>query len=59
MCWALTFISHHIGTRDGVNAHPLVRELRSRMDGRYRVTSDLYSGYVGAMREHFEQNVDF
>ncbi len=28
-------------------------------DGRYQVTSDEYNAYVGAMREHFGQNVDF
>src|SRR5271165_3473688 len=52
-------ISHHIGTRNGVNAHAFVCDLRKRTDGRYQVTSDQYNGYVGAIREHFGQNVDF
>ena len=52
-------ISHHIGTRNGVNAHAFVCDLRKRTNGRYQVTSDQYNGYVGAMREHFGQNVDF
>ncbi len=33
--------------------------LGERTDGRYQVTSDQYNGYVGAMGEHFGQNVDF
>src|ERR1035437_4726924 len=37
----------------------IVRDLRKRTAGRYQVTSDQYNGYVGAMREHFGQNVDF
>ena len=36
-----------------------VSALRARTDGRYQVTSDQYSTYVGAMREHFGRNVDF
>ena len=52
-------ISYHIGTRNGVNAHAFVSDLRARTDGRYQVTSDQYNAYVGAMREHFGQNVDF
>jgi transposase-like protein/IS1 family transposase len=52
-------ISHHVGTRNGVNAHAFVSDLRKRTDGRYQVTSDQYNGYVGAMREHFGRNVDF
>src|SRR5271157_4988480 len=52
-------ISHHIGTRNGINAHAFVSDLRARTDGRYQVTSDQYNAYVGAMREHFGQNVDF
>ena len=52
-------ISHHVGTRNGVNAHAFVRDLRKRTNGRYQVTSDQYNGYVGAMREHFGRNVDF
>jgi IS1 family transposase/transposase-like protein len=52
-------ISHHVGTRNGVNAHAFVRDLRKRTEGRYQVTSDQYNGYVGAMREHFGRNVDF
>ena len=36
-----------------------LRSSRSRTDGRYQVTSDQYNAYVGAMREHFGQNVDF
>ncbi len=52
-------ISHHIGTRSGVNAHAFVSDLRRRTNGRYQVTSDQYNGYVGAMREHFGRNVDF
>ena len=52
-------ISHHIGTRNGINAHAFVCDLRRRTEGRYQVTTDQYNGYVGAMREHFGQNVDF
>ena len=52
-------ITHHIGSRNGINAHAFVSDLRSRTDGRYQVTSDQYNAYVGAMREHFGQNVDF
>ncbi len=52
-------ISHHIGSRNGINAHAFVSDLRARTDGRYQVTSDQYNAYVGAMREHFGQNVDF
>ena len=52
-------ISHHVGSRNGVSAHAFVSDLRARTDGRYQVTSDQYNAYVGAMREHFGQNVDF
>ncbi len=52
-------ISHHIGTRSGVNAHAFIKDLRKRTDGRYQVTSDQYNGYVGAMREHFGREVEF
>ena len=52
-------ITHRIGDRNGVNAHAFVSDLRARTDGRYQVTSDQYNAYVGAMREHFGQNVDF
>jgi transposase-like protein/IS1 family transposase len=52
-------ISHHIGARNGVNAHAFVSDLRKRTAGRYQVTSDQYNGYLGAMREHFGRNVDF
>ena len=43
----------------GINAHAFVSDLRARTEGRYQVTSDHYNAYVGAMREHFGQNVDF
>ena len=52
-------ITHHIGSRNGVSAHAFISDLRARTDGRYQVSSDQYNGYVGAMREHFGQNVDF
>ena len=52
-------ITHHVGPRNGINAHKFVSDLRARTDGRYQVTSDQYNAYVGAMREHFGQNVDF
>jgi len=52
-------ITHHIGRRTGINAHAFASDLRARTDGRYQVTSDQYNAYVGAMREHFGQNVDF
>jgi IS1 family transposase len=52
-------ISHRVGDRNGVNAHAFVSDLRARTEGRYQVTSDQYNAYVGAMREHFGQNVDF
>jgi len=52
-------ISHHIGTRNGVNAHAFISDLRKRTNGRYQLTSDQYNGYVGAVREHFGRNVDF
>src|SRR5271165_1043926 len=52
-------ITHHIGARNGINAHAFVSDLRARTDGRYQVTSDQYNAYVGAMREHFGQDVDF
>jgi transposase-like protein/IS1 family transposase len=52
-------ITHHVGPRNGVSAHAFVSDLRARTDGRYQVSSDQYNGYVGAMREHFGQNVDF
>jgi transposase-like protein/IS1 family transposase len=52
-------ISHHVGSRNGVSAHAFVSDLRARTDGRYQVTSDQYNAYIGAMREHFGQNVDF
>ena len=52
-------ITHHVGGRNGVSAHAFVSDLRARTDGRYQVTSDQYNAYVGAMREHFGQNVDF
>jgi hypothetical protein len=42
-----------------VSAHAFVSDPRQRTDGRYQVTSDQYNGYLGAMREHFGQNVDF
>jgi len=52
-------ITHHVGPRNGISAHKFVSDLRARTDGRYQVTSDQYNAYVGAMREHFGQNVDF
>ena len=52
-------ITHRIGPRNGINAHAFVSDLRARTDGRYQVTSDQYNAYVGAMREHFGENVDF
>ena len=52
-------ISYHVGRRTGINAHAFVSDLRARTEGRYQVTSDQYNAYVGAMREHFQQNVDF
>ncbi len=52
-------ITHLIGRRTGINAHAFASDLRDRTDGRYQVTSDQYNAYVGAMREHFGQNVDF
>lgn len=52
-------ISHRVGDRNGINAHAFVSDLRARTDGRYQVTSDQYNAYVGAMREHFGQDVDF
>jgi transposase-like protein/IS1 family transposase len=52
-------ISHHIGSRNGISAHAFVNDLRKRTNGRYQVTSDQLNAYVGAMREHFGQNVDF
>src|SRR5271157_304051 len=52
-------ITHHVGPRNGINAHKFVSDLRARTDGRYQVTSDQYNAYVGAMREHFGQNVPF
>jgi transposase-like protein/IS1 family transposase len=52
-------ITHHVGSRNGISAHAFVSDLRARTDGRYQVTSDQYNAYVGAMREHFGQNVDF
>ncbi len=52
-------ITHRVGDRNGINAHAFVSDLRARTEGRYQVTSDQYNAYVGAMREHFGQNVDF
>ena len=52
-------ITHRIGPRNGINAHAFISDLRARTDGRYQVTSDQYNGYIGAMREHFGQDVDF
>ncbi len=52
-------ITHRIGPRNGINAHAFVSDLRARTDGRYQATSDQYNAYVGAMREHFQQDVDF
>jgi IS1 family transposase len=52
-------ITHHIGPRNGINAHAFVSDLRSRTIGRYQVTSDAYNAYVGAMREYFGQNTHF
>ncbi len=52
-------ISYHIGRRSGINAHAFISDLRARTNGRYQLTSDQYNAYVGAMREHFGQNVDF
>ena len=52
-------ITHHVGRRTGINAHAFVSDLRKRTEGRYQATSDQYNAYVGAMREHFGQNVDF
>ena len=52
-------ITHHVGRRNGINAHAFVSDLRARTDGRYQVTSDQYNAYVGAVREYYGQNVDF
>ena len=52
-------ITHHLGGRNSVAAHTFVADLRKRTTGRYQVTSDQVNAYVGAMREHFGQNVDF
>jgi IS1 family transposase len=52
-------ITHHIGARNGVNAHAFISDLRKRTNGRYQITSDQYNGYIGAVREHFGKDVDF
>ncbi len=52
-------ITHHLGGRNSIAAHAFVSDLRKRTTGRYQVTSDQLNAYVGAMREHFGQNVDF
>ena len=52
-------ISHRVGDRNGVNAHAFVSDLRARTDGRYQLTSDQYNAYLGAVREHFGQNVEY
>jgi IS1 family transposase len=52
-------ITHHVGSRNGISAHAFVSDLRARTDGRYQVSSDQFNAYVGAMREHFKQDVDF
>ena len=56
---AKRIISHRIGDGNGVNAHAFVADLHARTEGRYQVTSDQFNAYVGAMREHFGQDVDF
>ena len=52
-------ITHHFGNRNSVAAHQFVADLRRRTVGRYQASSDQLAAYVGAMRNHFGQNVDF
>ena len=52
-------ISHHVGSRNGINAFRFIFDLRERTVGRYQVTTDAFKPYVGAIREWFGADVDF
>src|ERR1700733_3953395 len=46
-------ITNHLGSRNGVNAHRFMFDLRGRTLGKYQMTSDAFQPYLGAVREGF------
>ncbi len=52
-------ISHHIGARNSINAYRFVHDLAARTVGRYQITTDALSGYLGAIEEWFGADVDY
>ncbi len=52
-------ISHHVGSRNGINAFRFIFDLRERTVGRYQITTDAFKPYIGAIREWFGTDVDF
>jgi IS1 family transposase/transposase-like protein len=53
------FISHHIGSRTGINAFRLAGDLRARTIGRYQITTDAFKPYTSAIREWYGHDVDY
>ena len=55
-------INWHTGKRNSENTMSFMRELRSRMDGRFQLTTDAFQGYWrggGAVRQVFGNSIDY
>jgi IS1 family transposase len=55
-------VHHLVGKREGHNAFKFLRGLKSRIDGRFQLTSDEYSPYCGplsAVSRVFQESVDY
>ena len=52
-------ITNHLGSRNGINAHRFMFDLRSRTVGKYQITSDAFQPYLGAVREWFGSETNY
>ncbi|MFZ3211007.1 MAG: hypothetical protein WA188_05785 [Terriglobales bacterium] len=52
-------LSYYVGTRTTASAFEFVRDLSTRTVGRFQITTDSLRGYVGAIAEHYGENIDF
>jgi len=52
-------LAFHIGPRNTSNAYQFVRDLSTRTVGRFQITTDGLSGYVGAIEEAYGADIDF
>jgi transposase-like protein len=55
-------INSRVGKRNGENTLAFMRDLKSRMDGRFQLTTDAFNGYRfgrGSVREVFGNDIDF